>query len=125
MAGTGGLVLVVDDDPQIRQSLCWTLEDEGMVVEAAGDAAEALERAAARQPSLVILDMGLPGGTGTAVAAGLRKRYAQEIPILLITADGRAAEKARAVGAFAYLHKPFDLNRLVELVRERLGTHGN
>ena len=117
-------VLVVDDDPKMREVAVWALEDEGFVVEAAADRQEASERARQRPPALVVLDMGLPPDNGDTVAADLRAACGEHLPILLMTADGKASEKARRVGAFAYLHKPFDLDQLVRLVRDRLASSG-
>jgi CheY-like chemotaxis protein len=72
------------------------------------------------QPRLDVLDHGLPDHDGTAVSAMLRAGPdAGALPILPFTADGRAAEKARAGGAFAYQHKPFDA--AVRLVGAGLG----
>src|SRR5581483_3997772 len=88
------IVLVVDDDPQIRQSLRWALEDEGIEVETAADGREALNQAAQHRPALLVLDMGMPVLDGDGVVSALRQAEAPLPPILLITADGRAAEKA-------------------------------
>jgi CheY-like chemotaxis protein len=115
-------VLVVDDDPKVREVAVWALEDEGFAVDAAADRREALERVRRRRPALVVLDMGLPPDSGDVVAAELRAACGGELPILVITADGRASAKARRAGAFAYLHKPFDVEQLVHLVREGLAA---
>jgi DNA-binding response OmpR family regulator len=112
-------VLLVEDDDGIRQVCLWALEDQGFVVEEATDGRQALERASAHRPRLVILDMTLPVMSGDAVADGLRA-VDPDLPILLITADGRAAEKAQRVGAYEYLRKPFDLDVLVAAVRRGL-----
>jgi DNA-binding response OmpR family regulator len=114
-------ILVVDDDPKLREVAMWALEDEGFAVQVAGGRREAAERVKRRPPALVVLDMGLPPDEGDSVAADVRAACGQ-VPILLITADGKASQKARRVGAFAYLHKPFDVERLVFLVRERLSA---
>ena len=114
-------ILVVDDDSRIRRSVQLTLEDEGYHVATAGDGREAAQRVTEWRPALVILDMGLPDRDGADVAQQLRTACGKDLPILLITADGRAQEKAQRAGAFASLHKPFDLNRLVELVETRIG----
>jgi DNA-binding response OmpR family regulator len=114
-------ILVVDDDPTLREVAVWALEDEGFAVQVAGDRREAAERVKRRRPALVVLDMGLPPDEGDSVAEDVRAACGQ-VPILLITADGKASQKARRVGAFAYLHKPFDVERLVFLVRERLSA---
>jgi DNA-binding response OmpR family regulator len=114
------VVLVVDDDLQIRQTIRWALEEEGFVVETASDGQQALERATSARPALVVLDMRLPLVDGAAVADGLRSSLKVPPPIVLITADDRPAEKARRVGAYAYLEKPFELDDLVATVRRGL-----
>src|SRR5438067_10650096 len=55
-----GAILVVDDDPEIRDVVRWLLEDEGWTVETASDGRDALERATQVRPALIVLDMGLP-----------------------------------------------------------------
>jgi DNA-binding response OmpR family regulator len=82
---------------------------------------QGLERAASVHPVLVILDLRLPGGDGTSVAAQLRAAHDTPPPILLITADDRAEQRARQVGAYAYLSKPFELDDLVAAVQRGLG----
>ncbi len=119
--GTGP-ILVVDDDPGLREIICEALEDDGLPVAVAADGMQALELAAQRRPELVVLDWGLPIVDGDVVASQLRQAHGDHLPILVITADGRAAEKARRARAFAYLHKPFDVNTLVSTVRRALDT---
>ena len=119
---TGQAVLVVDDDANVRQVVQWTLEDAGFSVEVAGDGQSALKRAVAQRPAVVVLDIGLPDGDGAGVAARLRAACGDHLPIVVVTADGRAAEKARRAGAYAYLHKPFDGDELVAVVQRGLGT---
>jgi DNA-binding response OmpR family regulator len=65
--------------------------------------------------------MGLPLLNGAELAAKLRAAYGDGLPVLLITADGHVVEKARRVGAQAYLTKPFDLDTLCVTVQEVLG----
>lgn len=115
------LVLVVEDDTDLRQTIQWMLEDEGLLVETAGDGREALELAMQRKPALVVLDMNLPIVDGFGVARGLRTTYGDSINIMTMTADGRAAEKAQRVGAISYLSKPFELDALVNAVWSILG----
>ena len=112
-------VLIVDDDADIRSAIGECLTDEGVTVGIAADGREALQQAAEQKPSLVVLDMTLPIVDGFEVADRIRQQYGM-VPILAITADGRAAAKARRVGAFAYLRKPFELDELVALVRRGL-----
>ena len=113
-------ILVVDDDRNIREMLRWALEEEGLGVETAADGREALERLEQRQPSLMLLDITLPVLGGVEVARGLRARYGDAVPIVAITADGHAAEKARQVGAVSYFHKPFQVDALLDTIRELL-----
>ncbi len=113
-------ILVVEDDPQLRRMIRWALEDEGYVVETAADGRQAVEHTARARPALVVLDMTLPVLDGMGVARELRAIYREPPPVLLMTADGRAAEKARSVGAYAYLTKPFDVDELLTLVRQGL-----
>ena len=124
-AGSKRPVLVVDDDPLIRRGIQRVLEHEGFVVETAADGSEAVARAAQRPPALVVLDMILPtvgavGGSG--VADALRAAHGDDLPIILITADGQAAEKARQIGAVSYLRKPFEVDALVTAVRAILDS---
>jgi DNA-binding response OmpR family regulator len=98
----------------------WALEDDGLDVETAADGRRALELASARRPDLVVLDLTLPILTGDDVANGLRSIYGATVPILAITADGEAEQKARTAGAFGYLRKPFELDDLMAAVRRGL-----
>jgi len=119
-ASKENVVLIVEDDEDLRHIVQWVLEDEGFVVETAKDGREALDRAMARKPSLVLLDMALPIIDGYGVAAGLHETYGDTITILTMTADGHAAEKAKRVGAIGYVSKPFELDTLVNSVRGAL-----
>ena len=117
-----GTVLVVDDDPIVRSLICQALQDEGFVVVAADHGRLALDEARRVRPRLVVLDVSLPVLGGEAVAAGLRELLGDDVRIMVITADGHPAEKARALDAYAYLAKPFELDDLVRLVRQGLDT---
>ena len=120
--GPGGEapILVVEDDPQLRLTMELALLDEGFSVETAADGREAVERARTRRPALVLLDWGLPLMTGKEVAEAIHKTYAETVPIVLVTADGRSAEKARQARAREYLNKPFELDHLIGAVRRTL-----
>jgi CheY-like chemotaxis protein len=113
-------ILVVEDDRELRRIMHDALEDEGFVVETARDGRQAVEAAARWRPALIVLDMALPALNGDTVAAHLRTQQPHPPPILLVTADGNAARKARQVGAFAYLTKPLELDELVSVVRRGL-----
>ena len=113
------LVLVADDDPDIRQLVRLRLERSGYAVISAGDGSEALALAIDRHPDLAILDVSMPQLSGLEVARALRARYA-ELPVILLTA--RAAEtdvhEGAAAGADRYITKPFSPQELESQVRE-------
>jgi two-component system OmpR family response regulator len=115
-------VLVIEDDPGIRLVIQGALADEGVRVAVAVDGRGAVRAAEERRPDLVVLDMMLPDMTGHDVAAKLKARWGSDLRIIVVTADGRAAEKAAAVGAVGFLTKPFDIDGLVTYVIERLTT---
>ena len=116
VANAALLVLVVDDDPDMLRVIRGVLEDEGLAVTTAADGPRALALAAERAPDLAVLDVGLPVLDGHQVAAGLRDLLGVAFPVLAITADGHAAEKARHMQAYVGLRKPFELNDLVAAV---------
>jgi CheY-like chemotaxis protein len=109
-------VLIVEDDWYVRRTMRWALESDGWLVETAADGEEALARAAARRPAVVLLDMNLPLVNGDGVAAGLSALYGGAIPLVVVTADGHAAAKAQRVGAASFVTKPFDVDVLLAAV---------
>ncbi len=117
-----GPVLIVEDDPHLRETLRLALEEEGLPVVTAADGWEALECAARIRPSLVVLDWNLPRLSGESVAAGLRAAFGKTVPIVVITAAGDAAEKAWRVGAYSCVRKPFEIDELVIAVWIGLGS---
>lgn len=118
-ARVGPPVLVVEDDLAVREVLCEALTEQGLNVESASDGQEALDCLAHRQPALVLLDMHLPRVDGEAVAAGIRRRYAGEVPIVAISAY-EPTEEVERVRPSAYLSKPFRLDDLVSTVQRVL-----
>ena len=110
-------ILVVDDDPALRVLLQTTLAADEYAVEDAASAEEAAEIARFWRPTLVVLDVGLPGMSGLAFCRELKRNAAFGSPsvILLTGADARADEVRRA-GADALLRKPFSPLELVSLV---------
>lgn len=114
-------ILIVEDDPWIRRMVCWALEDEGLQVDEAPDGRAALAALACRRPALVLLDIGLPLVDGYGVAAALRAAYGESVPIVVLTANGHAAESAARVGTADYLAKPFDTVELLAIIRRLLG----
>jgi DNA-binding response OmpR family regulator len=118
-------VLVVDDEPFILRSLTFVLEKAGFKVLQARDGAEALEALRDGRPRIAILDVMMPKKNGYEVCEivkgdpDLRGTY-----VVLLTAKGQDSAKERGVvaGADEYMTKPFSPSRIVERVREVLGT---
>lgn len=98
------------------------LEGQALAVDEAADGNAALVCAAARWPDLLVMDMGMPTLGGVGLVHALRESYGKVPPIVLVTADGEAARKARQVGAVSHLRKPFDMDELVIAVQEGLAT---
>jgi DNA-binding response OmpR family regulator len=113
-------VLVVDDDLNILAAIAGALMDEGHRVTTAADGARAVRLMEEGVPDLLILDVTLPSMDSASVATRMRDLRGALAPVLVITADGRAAEKARTLQAYGYLRKPFDLGQLIDLVERGL-----
>ncbi|MFA6110035.1 MAG: response regulator [Candidatus Latescibacterota bacterium] len=113
-------ILVVEDEPDILDLVCYNLQQAGLEVERAGDGETALKVVAERPPDLIVLDLMLPGIDGLEVCRRLKQSEEhRRIPVLMLTA--RAAEVDRIVGlelgADDYLTKPFSPRELVLRVR--------
>ncbi|OHC72621.1 MAG: two-component system response regulator [Rhodoferax sp. RIFCSPLOWO2_12_FULL_60_11] len=114
-------ILVADDEPNIVISLEYLLKREGYTVLVARDGQEALEAIAREKPDLVLLDVMMPKKTGFEVCQALRASDdLQAIKILMLTAKGRDTDVAKglALGADAYITKPFSTRELVLKVAE-------
>ncbi|MFM8734254.1 MAG: sigma-54-dependent transcriptional regulator [Pirellulales bacterium] len=114
-------ILVVDDEPAIGWSLRELLADEGHDVAVAGSVAEALASCGRAVPETVLLDVRLPGRDGIAALPDLRSAAAGA-PVIVMTAFGDLDTAVRAIraGAFDYLVKPFDLERVAAVVGRAL-----
>ncbi|WP_030617858.1 response regulator [Streptomyces fulvoviolaceus] len=110
-------VLVVEDDPQLVRALIINLQARQYGVDAAPDGATALRLAAARQPDVVMLDLGLPDMDGVDVIKGLRGWT--RVPILVLSARQGSDEKVAALdaGADDYITKPFSMDELLARLR--------
>jgi DNA-binding response OmpR family regulator len=117
MTSAPARVLVVEDDPTVAEVVRRYLEREGFAVEAVGDGREALIRADASSPDLVVLDIMLPGLDGLEVCRELRSRA--PVPVIMLTARG--SEEDRVVGlelgADDYVSKPFSPRELTARVK--------
>jgi DNA-binding response OmpR family regulator len=118
-------VLHVEDDPSFQVLVRAVFaQQEGFVVETAGDAFRALAIAAERSPDLVILDLDLPGADGLDTLRGLRAIAGLErVPVIFLTAssDMMKAVEMLAAGAACVLQKPCPPSRLLSAARETLG----
>jgi DNA-binding response OmpR family regulator len=110
------LILVIDDEPNIRELCRLYLEQDGFAVAEAGDGIQGLERARALKPALVVLDLMLPGKNGFDVCRELRSL---DIPVVMLTARGDEVDKILGLelGADDYLTKPFSPRELVARVK--------
>lgn len=113
-------ILLIEDDDQIRRFLRPTLAAENYRLHEAVTAAEGVAQAAARQPDLVLLDLGLPDGDGLTVIGAIREW--SSMPILVISARGQERDKIAALdaGADDYIAKPFATGELLARIRAAL-----
>lgn len=120
MTGVGPLVLVVEDEPQMRRLLRVSLTNAGYQVVEAETGDDGLARAAAKNPDVVLLDLGLPDQDGLSVASRLREW--SKAPIIVLSARGREEDKVAALdqGADDYVTKPFGPEELLARVRAAL-----
>ena len=105
----GKRILVVDDEPAIRDSLCEELRAAGYDAVSASDGREALESFRDDEPDLVLTDLAMPGSDGFALIRAIRASRAT--PIIVISVRGGESDKIRALdlGADDYVTKPFSL----------------
>lgn len=111
-------VLIVDDDFDVRETLADVLRDEGYLVAVAVDGIDALEYLRANEaPALILLDWMMPRMDGAQFRVEQEKDPKMaSVPVLLLTADARTAEKARSLRAQAYLKKPVKLEALLAAI---------
>lgn len=114
-------VLIIDDEPDIRELLEITLLRMGLDTLTAGNVEEALVQIKAHEPNLCLTDMRLPDGSGIDIVRFLQKEYPQ-IPVAVITAYGSmdAAVEALKAGAYDFVSKPVDLPKLRDLIQTAL-----
>ena len=123
---SGGMkILLVDDEPALRELLRVTLESAEVTVTEAASAREAEASIHATPPDLIILDLRMPGGGGAELCGRLKSRATtRRIPIVLLTgADAEEAHRAQAAGAEALVRKPFSPLELLDVV-DRLTRNG-
>jgi DNA-binding NtrC family response regulator len=113
-----GAILVVDDEPQIRDVLAQSLTRLGYRVRAASNGQEALASVEQEKPALIILDMYMPGMNGNEVLKQLRKMmYKNAVILLTASQDQQVLKEAWELGVLDVMGKPLDLERLALIVR--------
>jgi DNA-binding response OmpR family regulator len=118
-------ILIADDEPNILISLEFLMKREGFQVRTAADGIAAIQAVTQERPDLILLDVMMPGKTGFEVCQAVRADEANNgVRILMLTAKGRETDVAKgmALGANAYMTKPFSTRELVDKVRALLGA---
>jgi DNA-binding response OmpR family regulator len=117
-------ILIVDDDPDVRQGMHVRLKANHYDTFFAVDAISGMTEARKHEPDLIVLDLGLPAGDGFVVMERLKAIPALAvIPIIVVSARDVLANKERALkaGAKAFLQKPVDNAELLKVIRQALG----
>jgi DNA-binding response OmpR family regulator len=111
-------ILVVDDDPAIRQLLTDVLEMDGYKVSVAVDGLAAVRELQASSPDFVILDVMMPGLDGFGVLSTIRAQPGEPVPVLMLTAaaESDASSRAWASGVDYYLAKPFTADAVLDVL---------
>ena len=113
------LILVVDDEPSIRDVLTEALSDEGFRVRSAPDGRQALDQVSFEPPDLIISDVSMPHMDGAEMVIRLRARGCAT-PVILISARYQAVD----LPGVRFLPKPFDLDQLMDAVAQDVDDHG-
>lgn len=118
------IILAVDDSASIRQMVAFTLKSSGYEVIDAVDGMDGLEKAKAKTVNLVLTDQNMPRMDGLTLIKNLRAlpQY-KAVPILMLTTESSDAMKVqgKAAGATGWLVKPFDPQKLIEVVKKVIG----
>jgi DNA-binding response OmpR family regulator len=117
-------ILIVEDDPDVRQGMNLRLKANHYDTFFAGDALSSMSEARKHEPDLIILDLGLPAGDGFVVIERLKSIPALSgIPVIVVSARDVHTNKERALkaGAKAFLQKPVDNAELLKVIRQALG----
>ncbi len=117
----GALVLVVDDDPDLRELLELVLTDAGFRVACAEDGREALRAVGREMPRVILLDMKMPVMDGWQFARGFREHYEGRASIVVLTAAADVRRCTEEVRAELGLGKPFRIDEVLSAVRRCVG----
>lgn len=120
-------ILLVDDEPRLRQSIARSLAAHGHQVDEAATCREAIDASSAKSYDLLLLDVNLPDATGWDVLRKLRM-MGREVPAIVVSAVPPSVARVREFGPIGVLHKPFPIDALLRLVgqadRQQPGTCG-
>ena len=121
----GKTILIVDDDPEIVESVKIALQSEGYTVFYARDGNQGLALAERENPDLIILDMMMPKRSGFLVLEKLRRTRRVPVRIIMVTANegNRHKSYAETLGVDDYIRKPFAMDRLLDSVNRLLGQN--
>jgi DNA-binding response OmpR family regulator len=118
MISNTGAIMIVDDDPDIRELMKIFLEADGYRVDLAADGSDALEQLhAGAHPALILLDLMMPGMDGEQFMKEIRGTRFAKIPIVVISGHSAVRRKTREFEAASFLMKPVEFNELLKTVR--------
>lgn len=125
VAGRAGRILIIEDEANILEALSFVLSRAGWDVRGHGKGASALAEVSRVAPDMLVLDVMLPGRSGFDILRDLRATPATaDLPVLMLTAKGQARdrEQAMALGADAFLTKPFSNTDMLAVVERLVGA---
>jgi CheY-like chemotaxis protein len=115
-------ILIVDDDQGIREALTELLEIEGYQVDTATSGVEGLAYLRTKKPTLVLLDLMMPGMGGLEFREKqLKEGLLPDVPVVLMSADGQIQKRGEQAQVTDYLRKPMDINEVLALVKRFCG----
>lgn len=118
------LILVVERNPAVQKLESFLLEEAGFEVEFANDGQEALDRARTNQPHLIVTEILVPRMDGLTLCRRIREDSAIRKTLVVVFSHLDAEDRAIEAGADAFLRKPFDPDRLIEIVGRLISARG-
>lgn len=112
----GGKILVIDDEPMVREAVGRVLTSEGYAVTFARDGAEAMAHLSTEPPDAILLDLMMPGMNGRQFLSALRTDLNLDLPVVVMTAVHGLGQRAISLGATDVVEKPFDVDELLNKV---------
>jgi DNA-binding response OmpR family regulator len=113
----GGRILIVDDEPMVRETISRVLVEEGYAVDCAADGEMALARCRSHPPDVILLDLMMPGMNGRQFLSTLRGDLGRtEVPVVVMTAVHGLGQRALSLGADDMVEKPFDVDELLNKI---------